>query len=310
MIIRRRALGALLSWFESKGYSGCTVMLHPLCCDELKCMLLALNCRLIYVDIDKQTLCSSLGSIKRMSEYSVDIFINIRSFGFSGNMEPLFSQVKNIFPGVVIIDDRCLCKPTLPIENKIVDGCADVELYSTGYSKYVDLGWGGYLVTSDAVEINYNPKYDENIYKKIADSNDSQLKCNTLGWIDDRALNHVYYPAVVESSFVLVNKHKMNNNLIYNNLLENIPSITILNEHQDWRFNILLEQRDLLKEQIFNAGFFCSSHYAANNLGAFASDCLVESNNIANNIINLFNDFRVTHKDVDNVARLIKNEFD
>ena len=38
------------------------------------------------------------------------------------------------------MNDRCLCRPHFGRTGAV----AELELYSSGYSKFVDIGWGGW----------------------------------------------------------------------------------------------------------------------------------------------------------------------
>ncbi len=54
-------------------------------------------------------------------------------------------EIKENHPDLLLIDDRCLCVPDLEPD---LSSPAEVILYSTGYGKIVDLGFGGYACLS------------------------------------------------------------------------------------------------------------------------------------------------------------------
>jgi hypothetical protein len=76
------------------------------------------------------------------------------TYGEASTPNLFFDSVKKLSPMLIIIDDRCLCVPDLETEpaNK-----ADVQLYSTGYAKIVELNSGGYAFARD--DINYQPAH-------------------------------------------------------------------------------------------------------------------------------------------------------
>ena len=308
-IVKQRALGALLAWFDATGRSGCTVMLHPICCEELKFMLLEYKCKLVYVDIDPITLCASRVSIEKVSsQIRIDIFLNVRSFGYSGVLEPLFEQVRHLCPGILIIDDRCLCKPVVPSSQQGMQGSADIELYSTGYSKYVDLGFGGYLIASETFKLDVRTNYLEKEHEKFKPSDNFPLKIHPLAWVDDRDIEQEDYFDLINNKLKIIEVQKNLKNKIYLDRLSNNSTLRILPQHLDWRFQLISDSRELLKEKIFSAGYFCSSHYIPDPLGAAVSDDMVEAKKLSSGILNLFNDFRVTENDVLQIGEIINNE--
>ena len=64
----------------------------------------------------------------------------VNPYGASNKCDTFFKEIKNIKPDFIIIDDRCLQKPNFSYPKSH----ADIIIYSTGYSKYVDINWGGF----------------------------------------------------------------------------------------------------------------------------------------------------------------------
>ena len=60
-----------------------------------------------------------------------------------------FAELKRLQPSFLIIDDKCLCRPDY--DGLRLAPFSDVTLFSTGYSKYVDLGFGGFAFLDDSV---------------------------------------------------------------------------------------------------------------------------------------------------------------
>src|SRR5690606_9494978 len=74
--------------------------------------------------------------------------IYVRTYGAISDSEAFFSEVREALPHALIVDDRCLCEPDFSAEFPLN---ADVALYSTGYAKFVDIGFGGVGVLREGV---------------------------------------------------------------------------------------------------------------------------------------------------------------
>jgi len=82
-------------------------------------------------------------------------------------------------------------------------------------------------------------------------------------------------------------QHRATLNKIYANRLP--AEIQLSREYQSWRFNIRLKNKERVLKAIFSAGLFASSHYAS-LAGIMAPGRCLQAENLANEIINLFND--------------------
>src|SRR5258706_1583372 len=69
------------------------------------------------------------------------------TYGDASTPDDFFQSLKSINPELIIVDDRCLCIPEFEISSS-----ADVVLYSTGYAKIVELGFGGYAFIDERVQ--------------------------------------------------------------------------------------------------------------------------------------------------------------
>ena len=61
----------------------------------------------------------------------------------------LFNKIKLIQPDSKIIDDKCLCLPNF---DELINNNVDLVLYSTGYAKQIELGYGGYAYINKLIE--------------------------------------------------------------------------------------------------------------------------------------------------------------
>ena len=170
--------------------------------------------------------------------------------------------------GILVMEDRCLAIPVLPEKIHDTNVCADAIVFSTGYSKYCDLHYGGWLYdfTLGAIDINL---------------------CN----IDQK----IYFKSISDR-LSLVQEHK---NRI-NELL--LPAVHFIQSSQwlstTWRLSFETDKPNLLKKIVFENGIFCSTHY-----NYFTQISTMDNNSAQlkrtlahkNKVINIFNDLRVNH---------------
>lgn len=220
----------------------------------------------------------------------------VHTFGVENNPSDFFSSVKSLNADFFVIDDKCLNIPefrTNPLQNNI-----DLELFSTGYSKYVDIGWGGfgYLQPKylyQPIRIPYELKdlerLTESIIKNIDD--DTIFRYSDSNWLGDTlfSTSPEKYQQQVMSKMAIVSAHKDVINSFYSHKLPREVQFPIA--YQNWRFNIKVPKRNELLEKIFEVGLFASTHYpSVTHLFNQIKASNAEEYNI--NILNLFNDFR------------------
>ena len=91
-----------------------------------------------YADINPYTLCIDQSTILSQANNIAGV-LYVHTYGIESTPDLFFRQLKEINPNVLIIDDRCLCKPSLVRQSTY----SDMELYSTGAKKQVNLNGGG-----------------------------------------------------------------------------------------------------------------------------------------------------------------------
>jgi hypothetical protein len=96
-----------------------------------------------FLDISPDTLCLdeslALERIRKKPGKIAGVLF-VHTYGYADNFDTFFARIKSFDHRIQIIDDKCLCRPCFNPTGKF----ADLELYSSGYSKYVELGWGGW----------------------------------------------------------------------------------------------------------------------------------------------------------------------
>jgi len=231
----------------------------------------------------------------------------VRTYGHCGDFEPYFRNVKEVDGGLRVIDDRCLTRPCFSHSG----GVADLELYSTGYAKFVELGWGGWGVFREPWE--YQPvkmpfqmsAHEELVtkFRKVLEEH-SDFDCPETPWLDTRdpempldEFRHLVEERVVDSA-----RQRERLNRAYAEKLENWA---VPRECWDWRFTLLCNcQKDLIRT-IFNAGHFASTHYAS-IAPMFGQGFAPVADECGKQAVNLFNDFRYDEDRACQLAILVR----
>lgn len=247
-----------------------------------------------FVDISAETLHMDLEQAEgRLERGSYGGVLYAHSYGEPSTPNEFFQRIKSRYPNLMLVDDRCLCIPDLDLPDELF---ADVALYSTGYAKIVDLGFGGYAFLKD--DLAHHPKHlpfstdahkeMEREYKQAiqdrtpytyVDSDWLQTDANLPPWYDYRR----QIQAGVQTSL----HHRAAINEIYADRLP--PEIQCPPEYQTWRFNLRLKNKERVLTAIFSAGLFASSHYASLT-GIMAPGQCLQAETLADGILNLFND--------------------
>jgi dTDP-4-amino-4,6-dideoxygalactose transaminase len=250
-----RANKILYNFIQSNNING-TVLLPSNICKDVVEVLEYAGLTLKFLDISNDTLCID-GNLVRENVISASLLLFVHTYGTERCFDDFFLELKLINPSLIIVDDRCLCIPDL----KIQSSSADLVLYSTGEKKQVDLSKGGIGYVSQ--------KYN---YEEI-EIKDSSCLTNELWEFDEE---------IFETKKKEVLKHKEKLNQIYRELLP--KDIQLLDEFQNWRFNILVEDKELILSTLFEDNLFASSHYKSH------VDTCTNTVQLHKNVINLFND--------------------
>jgi len=236
-----------------------------------------------FVDININTLCmdESLALEAIKNDNTIGGVLFVKTYGIELKSEIFFNKIKNYNSNIVIIDDQC---PSIQNFNFNIDiSSASLTLFSSGYSKYVDIGYGGFGFLKDSE------------FKGIFQD-------------DSKSQDFLEYQIDVENKILLMKKHKEKLNAIYK---KGIPiNFHLGDAFNNWRFSILINNKDKLLEEISKEeGLFASSHFRA--IDSEFTDNPVQSSNahiISSRIVNLFNDFRFTEKQAIKTVEII-NKF-
>lgn len=266
-----------------------------------------------FVDIDPQTLCIDINkSIQLLMDHNSMYvgMVYVRTYGYLYDTTDIFASLKVLSPNLYIIDDRCLC---LPDFNPDFYG-ADMCLFSTGHCKQIDLGGGGFAcyIHKSEYEIDPDLYYDgtdeESAYKE-AYNHEVPLKTIPKGWLKmDIYMNPYDYLNKILEFVAKREQRKKILNGIYANGLPSTVQLPLI--FQEWRFNILIPPRlkNHVLQSLFDNGLFASSHYhSANRL--FDTQSFPVSDNLFNQVVNLFNDDYYTEEKAICTCEIINKVF-
>ncbi len=251
-----------------------------------------------FIDISPQTLHMDLDaaeSLLKTGKYGGVLYAH--TYGEASTPQAFFTGIKRHDGSLLIIDDRCLCVPDLQAD---AAGDADVLLYSTGYAKVVDLGFGGYAFCSE--EIPYRSAHLpcrpaalealENGYKAVI-ANRQVYHYIDSDWLETDAVLPAWsaYRREIAEKLPVTCAHRQEINEIYRSRLP--VELQLPPEYQHWRFNLRIIGKQAILDALFEAGLFASSHYAS-LAGIMTPGRCPEAEKLAAHMVNLFNDSHYT----------------
>lgn len=266
-------------------------------CPVVPLVFLKANRAFEFIDIAPDTLCMSHeGVIKRwlaLDRAAPAGIIYVRTYGAVFDAKKLFRRIKAMSPGALIVDDRCLCEPTF---NGKLESCVDVELYSSGYAKFVDIGFGGFGFIRDGVPYSraglpYDKGDLEDLtlsYKRVLEMRLPYVYTDS-SWLDtsDPLCSWEDFKRHVASEVVKVRKIKREINLIYARRLP--KDIQFPEAFNSWRFNILVRNKTGVCGAIQQEGLFASGHYEP-LVDVFGMGEGRRARFLHKHVVNLFND--------------------
>lgn len=264
-----------------------------------------------FVDIDQQSLCMDLAFCINLLEKNPEKYaglLYVRNYGYISNeASNAFEYIKKVNENFIIIDDRCLCMPYWGEKDKY----SDLELYSTGYAKPVDIGMGAFGKLANGmslVDLNFHFDFaaEKAIerYCKKAINEKKRIVYFPHHWINTAPL-----PIPDDSYFRIVESHKEKmllhksivNEIYYNSLP---GEICLDDSFNSWRFNIRVKNAKEVLKKIFSGGLFASNHYQ-NSSVLFNKRKFHASELLAKEVINLFNDKYFSTDQAERICQLI-----
>ena len=265
------------------------------------------------VDISAETLHMDLDQAEALiKSRRFGGLLYVHTYGEPSTPNDFFASIKNLAPELLIVDDRCLCVPDLDSDS---GNTADVQLYSTGYAKIVELNFGGYAFLGEQLEYRPEPlPFDsehhaavERSYKDAIgqrkpyvyeDSDWLETETGVLAW-------HEYQQEIkTKLSLSLAQRRQINE--IYWNVLP--AEMQLPAAFQTWRFNIRLNNRAAILTAIFAKDLFASTHYAS-LAGIIGAGYAPQAEALADDVINLFNDHHFTVSQAEQISQIILENF-
>ncbi len=301
-----RACKVLYNLIMSNSIKG-TVLMPANICESVPATYLKCGMEIQFCDIDSfDWQIDKDAVLKILSCDEISVLHYNHTYGYQCEDDYKFiSLLKDKYPQLLIIDDKCLCFPEMGISNMP----ADVVIYSTGNVKCVDISWGGYAFIRDQLnyesyKLKYEQKdeimFDEYIklcHKQINAVDNSVILSN---WLCNDGEKKNYYE-LIEKKQTEIRKHKKEINAIY----QEIPGSMGL-EYCNWRYQLLIDNPSECINMLFNNGLFCSNHYKSLGNGYFSSLNTPNCNWLEKHIINLFNDHRCSIEQAKKTVKLLK----
>ena len=266
-------------------------------CPIVLLVLLKLGRAFELIDIPPRSLCVDHSRIlDRWSEPSLPApagLVYVRTYGFLEDVADFYSRLKSLRPESLLIDDRCLCAPNFAAPRS---EDADAILYSTGYGKIVDVGFGGYAFLKP--DVRYEPRsarFDAagltavTTNYKDALATGRTLQYTDSDWLDfrDPPMRWDDYRHAVESECATSLDRKRAINQIY---AEGLPKrIQFPAAFQSWRFNLNIADKSRVLNAIQAAGLFASGHYDSLAV-LFGQRPGAVAISLHAHVVNLFND--------------------
>ena len=237
--------------------------------------------------------------------------IYVRTYGAIFDADALFAELRYLAPDALLVDDRCACPPSF--DANTLCNSVDAVLYSSGYGKYADIGYGGYAFISNGSHYRRaDLPFDKNSLQLQTSRCNSAILHQTKfhyadnAWLDFSAplTDWDEYQKKVEHQSGKASMVKKSINRIYTDTL---PRCLQLPPYfQSWRFNIRVADKPGLLSAITNAGLFASGHYPNLN-GLFGTGSGKHARRAHDSIINLFNDSYFNEEKALAISKVIVN---
>lgn len=240
--------------------------------------------------------------------------IFVRTYGAEVDPGDFFCDLKSRKPDLLIIDDKCLCQPDC--DGLRLAPFSDVTLFSTGYSKYVDLGFGGFAFLNDYVPYQRHAgKFTEAALSEVtqrykdAIAKRSPFKGAKDEWLDlsEPCLSWHSYRKRLLDVLVKTEQHKQRINEIYQTALP--AEIQLPESFQQWRFNIRVSKADRLVARLFEANLFASRHYSSVG-GIFSERRFPRAEELHKSVVNLFNDWNLNEAQAQLATEVVMEHLD
>jgi hypothetical protein len=309
-VLAPRASAILYSLLRQRG-NGLPFLLPANICPIVPLTFLKAGAPFEFVDISPESLgmdTSLLEERLRTANGRFGGILYAHTYGDPSVPYEFFHWIKERWSRLLLIDDRCLC---IPDSEPAPESVADVVLYSTGYAKIADIGFGGYAFLRDgSAWERFGLPYNEAELKAIEADYKAYIETgrpyvyHDCAWLQTDAVMPGWDQFIerVDETMCRSIAHRHEINAVYSAL---IPAELQLGAgFQLWRFNLRLEDKESALKQLFEAQLFASSHYRS-LVGIMGEGTDVHARQLAAHVVNLFNDHHYTTDMAELTARIV-----
>ncbi len=247
------------------------------------------------VDISPDDLCVDVYALtKRIGtdSHRYEGVLLVDTYGYPKDWREMVDLLREKYE-IRVVHDKCASVPVHYEDQPEVDA----YLYSTGYAKYLDMGFGGFGYVHTNLPINGEQlpfsradlqRVDQICKEALAGR--TPLPELPSDWLDTSPLPVPEQPYFerINRSIPAITAHKAKLNKLYT---ERLPAaIQLPAPYQQWRFNVIVPRKDILLKKLFAHNLFASSHYAS-LAGVFPGNEAPCTERFSANVVNLFNDF-------------------
>ena len=308
----QRASGLLYAY--AQGMPAGTWLVPANSCPDVPATLIAAGHRVETVDVQSSTLVIDGELLReRVARGPVRGILVISSYGLTeiAWTHSLWSELKSLQPDLKIVWDRCLGYPELASRELLE--VVDMELFSTGRAKSLDLGRGGWAVTRQPLKACERAFQQEDL-----EAWEAQIKHHRgLGtplaqqsihchWLNTGPVAPDYLDQVPSGLGEAVS-HRTSLNHIYACALP--PEACLPDSFQHWRFNLLTNERETLLQTLFANGLWASGHYQDVSPMFGLTPCPV-TRGLGRHVVNLFTDGTYNRERAERTAGLVREHLD
>lgn len=312
VVTASRASAVLYNWLHSSGITGGRVLMPANICETVPASYAKAGIACVFCDIEYGTWYPDRAQILHMlaADSTIRVLHYNHTYGVRTAEETAFlQQVRQRFPDRILVEDCCLCEPVLTAP---ADSCVDMQLFSTGHTKVVNIGGGGYAFLSPqwpyhSVPAPYDPeaevRFDRHVKACHARPQPVDWSVMEGDWIDT-AIREApdAYLARVRAAYDRAMAHKQALNRGYARLRGGLAA-----PYQNWRYHILVENQQACLQLLTSHGLYASKHYKSLANGYFTAQQTPCCDWLEAHVINLFNDFCYTEQQAEQTIELLQS---
>lgn len=313
LLIARRASAVLYNFLVNNADETSVYLIPANICPIVPAVFLKSGVRIIFIDISPETYCIDWNKCEEWAnthEEKVCHMLYAHSYGYvDPNFGEKLARWKGLFPDSLVIDDRCLAEPSVVKQHEL----SDIELYSTGYSKLLEIGHSGWgIVRNKLKSVKWDDDFDHeahdyllDLFRNALNSNDKVVVDFSTRWLDQRkpVITAVQLLAIIKNGLHPSLERRKRLNAIYSQYLS---QWALPEPFHMWRFNLWVNDAGKLIKHVFEHGHYASRHYQSLT-PLFCQKRAPNAALLGSHIINLFNDHRYDEAKAVELSELIRD---